>query len=225
MPRRSLAACVAVAFVSTAPAADPKPEEVVGQLVALRTKVTAQAAELLGGVKDEKTAGDAKPHLDDLGERYAAYKAAVETLLPLHRDKLPKAALDAMAGADDALLREHDRVFSKAKAAYKVLREEGFLIDYLERSMEMRAAESANRFRSLIAAYAAKNRGEYPKELKAVPPLVEGGEKALADPWGYPYHFEPGKRTIDKVEVPVHYVWTVSPYSGKKLGHPPPEKK
>lgn len=224
MFRCLLAACAcAVLGLSTAPAADPTPDELIRQYTESLTK----AAELLDALNDEKTATDAKPKLDELATRQAELKAAIEKLPPAVRLKTDEKAL---AQADEKLSLAHDRVFAKEKAAYKVLHGSK-LFDAIEKPREKQAETQARLLSTHTKAYAAKNRGTFPKELKQLiegnVPLAEGGAKALTDPWGFPYRYELGKVVIvpDKPEADATYVWTVSPYTGKKLGYPPPEKK
>jgi hypothetical protein len=227
MFRRLLAACAcAVLGLTTAPAADPTPDELIRRYAESVTKVT----ELLDTVKDEKSAADAKPKLDELATRLAESKTAIEKLTPAVQLKMDERALTA---AGQKLSLAHDRVFAKEKAAYKVLHGSK-LFDGIEKPRESMAATNAKVLSSASKAYAAKNRGNYPDGLKALiddsggkVPLIDGGAKALTDPWGFPYQYELSKVAIgaNKVEVDTTFVWTVSPYTGKKLGSPPPEKK
>jgi hypothetical protein len=58
--------------------------------------------------------------------------------------------------------------------------------------------------------------------LLAVANLLEGGGKAILDPWGAPFQYQV---VNDQNGYPAAAIWTVSPYSGRKLGFPPAEKK
>ena len=225
--RRVLIACSLLTLLSAIHAADPTPDEVLSQYAESVTK----AAEVLETVTDEKTATDAKPKLDELATKQAELKARIGKLTPDELSKASKTALSAMSESEQKLTVAHDRIFSKAKPAYKVLHG-GKQFDLIEKRLEYEAEKNARMLCIQTKSYTAKNRGVFPQNLKALVdktggrvPLVDGGEKSLIDPWGAPYQYESGQITIEKMEVKTTYVWTVSPYSGKKLGTPPPEKK
>ncbi|MEO2088972.1 MAG: hypothetical protein ABGY75_05675 [Gemmataceae bacterium] len=227
MFRRLFAACAcAVLGLSAAAAADPTPDELIRQY----TESATTAAELLDAVKDAKSAANAKPKLDELATRQAEVKAVIEKLPQAVRLKMDEKAL---AQAEEKLSLAHDRVLAKERAAYKVLHGSK-LFDAIEKPREAQAAASAKMLGTQTMAYSAKYMGKFPTSLKELvapadkrTPLVDGGMKALFDPWGFPYQYELGKVAIgaNKVEVDTTFVWTVSPYTGKKIGNPPPEKK
>jgi serine/threonine protein kinase len=178
-----------------------------------------KAAELLDAVTDEKSATAARPKLDELAAQQVELKAAAGPKPP-----------DTVTAAEQKLSLAHDRVFARAKAAYQVLHGSK-LFDAIEKPREKLAETNAKLLSTQTKAYAAKDGGTFPKALKqlVVPadgrtPFVDGGVKALADPWGVPYQYELGKRqTNDNFDTP--FVWTISPYTGKVLGEAPPAKK
>jgi hypothetical protein len=225
MYRRLLTTGVVLSLALTpALAADPTPEELLKEYAESMTN----AAKLLDAVKDEKTAKDAKAKLDEFATKQAELKAALEKLSLAAQQRLSAEAFAPVNQAEQKQSLAHDRVFSKEKAAYKVLHGSK-LFDAIEKPREKLAATNAGRLGSAAKAYMVKNRGNPPVALKSLVvkengrlPLVDGGEKSLIDPWGAPYQYQV---VTDEYGNPNPHVWTVSPYSGKKLGNPPPEKK
>jgi hypothetical protein len=108
-------------------------------------------------------------------------------------------------------------VFARHKEAYKVLAGTG-LFKRVEGALEERALLRAQNIQRACQAWFVKTGGVWPDSLKLLvivnpntgtPPLLEGGNKAIIDPWGAPYQFE--VRMDEKGTERLH-VWTVSPY-------------
>jgi len=122
----------------------------------------------------------------------------------------------------DRLHSEFDRLgSSKDKAAYKVLRETK-LFAAMEKEYEDRAAMKARNLITAARGWSAKNDGKLLPKLEDLSTYLIEGKKALSDPWGYPYQMVVAS---DKDGRDRLHIWTVSPYTGKKLGSPPPEEK
>lgn len=224
MPRCALAGCLALVFAGSMPADEPKPEERLAQLTAVTTKAT----EALGTITDETTATAARPKLDELAEQRKGLLAAVQAPPAGQAITVPEKVMTAAAKANEELTLAHDRIFAERKPVYKALHGSK-LFDQIEQPLEERATATAKMLQNATKAYSAKNRGKMPGQLTDLAvtpagrtPLVEGGGKALLDPWGAPFQYAVSD---DENGNPAAAVWTVSPYSGKKLGSPPPEKK
>lgn len=209
-------------------AADPKPDSTHAEAWNTYAAAMQKTCELLAAVKDEKTAADAKPKLDKLHEearsaRSLMFKAVAELDIP---DSRVADLFDGMRRAfrevGDRLTAEFDRISSsKDKAAYKALRETK-LFSAMEKEYEDRAAMKAGTLRAVANTWSAKNEGKVPPKLEVLAEYAEEGTKALTDPWGYPYQMV---LAADKDGRNRLHIWTVSPYTGKKLGTPPPEVK
>lgn len=209
-------------FASVAPAADPKPEESSRKYLDSLQKT----AELLAKVKDETTAAELKPKIENLYEegreaRQMMFKAMAEVDIPDSTlahffEHFPK----VVKPTSDSITAEFDRIGTKQKAAYKVLRETK-LFAGLEKEFEERAVGKAKTLIISAKSYSTRNDGKAPK-LEDLAKYAEEGQKALTDPWGSPYQLV---LKAEKDGIARTYVWTVSPYTGKKLGSPPPEEK
>lgn len=210
-----------VLVTATTTAADPKPEESSAKYLAVLQKT----AEVLAKVNDEATAMEAKPKLDTLHEeardaRKKMFRALAELDIPESTlthffEQLPK----ILRQTDSAITAEFDRIGNNKKGAYKVLRETK-LFAALEKEYEERATMAANLLLTYARIWEAKNDGKVLK-LEVLAQFSDTGKKGLVDPWGYPYQlaFQPGK---DGKRL---RIWTVNPYTGKKLGFPPPDDK
>lgn len=212
-------------FAALATAADPKSEanEASHKYQAALNKT----AELLAKVKDETTAAEAKAKLDTLHDeardaRKRMFKAFSEMDVPDGQltevlEVLPK----GMRMINGILTAEFDRIGSNQKAAYKVLRETK-LFAGLEKEYEGRAKAGASVLQTFAKTYSTRNDGNPPPNLEVLAVYSETGKKALSDPWGFPYQMvsKPGKGGFMQT-----HIWTVSPYTGTKLGNPPPEEK
>ena len=84
------------------------------------------------------------------------------------------------------------------------------------------AAVKAVQLQTVAKTHAIRNEDARLESLDELVQYAEEGEEALLDPWGFPYQMvsKPGKGGFMQT-----YIWTVSPYTGKRLGHPPPEEK
>lgn len=212
------------------PAADPKPdpqkaavEATNKYLAVLRTTV-----ELLAKVSDEKSALEAKPKLDTLRDeardaRRVMFREMAELDIPEESmayffEQYPK----ILREASGRMSTEFDRIGgAKDKAAYKVLRETKLFAE-IEKGYEERAAMKAQNLAGYARAWSARNEGKVPPKLEVLAEYAEEGKKALTDPWGYPYQMV---LAADKDGRNRLHIWTVNPYTGKKLGTPPPEVK
>lgn len=216
-----------ILFASTAivTAADPKPDATKsGNQYAVALQKTAA---LLAKVKDEATAEEAKPKLDNLNEeardaRRQLFRALAEV------DGRDGELADSMGvfwknvrQMHDTITAEFDRIGTNKKAAYKVLRETK-LFAALEKEYEDKAAAGANMLMIFAKTYSTRNDGKAPPKLEDLAAYSETGKKALTDPWGFPYQLltKLGKDGVNRT-----HIWTVSPYTGKKLGNPPPDEK
>lgn len=221
--RFSIPALLMVAVAPFAPAADPKPDATkAGNEYGVALQKTAA---LLAKVKDEATAAEAKPQLDKLHEqareaRRQLFQALAE--VDGHDRELAGSMGVFWKNAGqccDTISAEFDRIGNNHKAAYKILREVKLFAE-LEKEYEGRAAARASDLRNYARAFMTRNKGQEPT-LNDLAAYAEDGQRALTDPWGFPYQLlvRPGK---DGTTV---HVWTVSPYTGKKLGTPPPNEK
>lgn len=187
------------------------------------------ATEVLGGVKDAASAEKAKPKLDE----YAKQLEKLEKVLKPHLGgniSLAEARLaKEYAKANDELAVAHDRIFAKQKPLYKKLAETN-LFKHVERQLEDRAAFQCQNVQKGAMAWTVKN-GHYPLSLNTLVekngktlPMLEGGAKAIQDPWGAPYQF---KLEADADGTQRFVVWTVSPYGDgkKKIEWPRRESK
>ena len=227
---RSVSTLLALfAFTAIATAADPKSDQKPdanksGNQYAVALQKTAA---LLAKVTDEATAADAKPKLDNLHEearsaRSQLFKALAE--VEMRDNELAESMGVFWKNArqiTDAITAEFDRIGTNKKAAYKVLRETKLFAE-LEKDYENRAKYGAETLMFSVRAYSARNSGNPPPKLEDLAAYSETGKEALADPWGFPYQLlsKPGKDGVTRT-----YIWTVSPYTGKKLGQPPPDEK
>lgn len=220
---RHVFAPLALLFIAgLAPAADPKPEESSRKYLDSLQKT----AELLAKVKDEATATELKPRIENLYEegreaRRQMFKALAELDIPDSTlahffEHFPK----IVKQASDGITAEFDRIGNNQKAAYKVLRTTK-LFAGLEKEYEEKAQVGASFLITVARTYTTRNpdKALTPDALAAI---SETGKKALIDPWGFPYQLV---TKADNKGVTRTYVWTVSPYTGKKLGTPPPDDK
>jgi hypothetical protein len=213
-------------FASAAllPAADPKPDATKAgdqYFTALQ-----KSAELMTKVKDEATATEAKAKLDNWHDeareaRRQFFKALAEV------DGRDGELAESMGvvwknvkQVNDTITNEFDRIGTNQKAAYKVLRDTKLFAE-LEKEYEGKAASRANNLMTYAKTHSTRNDGKAPK-LEDLAKYADEGQKALTDPWGFPYQMvtKPGKEGYTRT-----FVWTVSPYTGKKLGTPPPDEK
>lgn len=205
-------------------AADPKPDPTkAGNEYGVALQKTAA---LLAKVKDEATAAEAKPQLDKLHEeareaRRQLFKALAEADVPDLELAGSMAVFWKNAGqCGDTITAEFDRIGGNHKAAYKVLRETK-VFAALEKEYEGKAAIKANDLLNSARAFSARNDGKVPK-LEELAAYSESGKKALMDPWGFPYQLVTAVGKDGRSRL---HIWTVSPYTGKKLGTPPPDDK
>ena len=227
---RSLAVVGLMAVVAGfAPAADRPLEE----LFADSADVAKAATDLLTAALDDKAPRDAKAKFDQLGVVRASLRKRLQEgvgqpVVVKDPDALGKAAVRLRDG-EKALTEAHHRLFTKAKATYAELKGNK-LFAQIEADQEAKAAEAAKALLNVVKNHMVKNGGDTPTNLailalgdsaKGVLPLLAGGAEALNDPWGFPFQYAVGQ---DKSGAPDPHVWTVSPYSEKKLGNPPPAK-
>lgn len=221
---RHFAPFAALLFAALTPAADPKPDATAAgnqYFVALQ-----KTAELLANVKDEATATEFKPKIENLHEE--ARDARRQLFLALAEVDGRDGELAESMGVmwknvkqiNDTITAEFDRIGTNQKAAYKVLRETT-LFAGLEKEFEAKAVGKANTLSISAKVYSTKNDGKAPK-LEDLARYLEEGQKALTDPWGFPYQLV---TKADEKGIERTFVWTVSPYSGEKLGSPPPDGK
>lgn len=221
---RHVFAPLALLLVSGAAPADPKADATkAGDQYFTALQKTAA---LLAKVKDEATAEGAKPVLANLNEeareaRRQFFKSLAEV------DGRDGELAESMGvvwknvkQVTDTITNEFDRIGTNQKAAYKVLRETKLFAE-LEKEYEGKATYRANNLMTYAKIFATRNDGRMPK-LEDLAAYADEGKKALTDPWGFPYQLvlKAGKDGVPKL-----HIWTVSPYSGKKLGNPPPDEK
>jgi hypothetical protein len=216
------------AFAPLVLAADPKPDPAHVETWNTYAAAMQKTCELLAAVKDEKTAVDAKPKLDKLHEeareaRRKLFNSIAELDMPEPQiAELFEGLRRAFRDVGDRLQAEFDRIGStKDKAAYKALRETK-LFTAMEKEYEDRAVRKAGTLRAVANTWSAKNEGKVPPKLEDLTEFLTEGKKGLMDPWGYPYQMVVA---ADKEGRKRLHIWTVSPYTGKKLGTPPPEVK
>lgn len=183
-------------------------------------RAAERLADTLATVTDEKSAADAKPKIDDLfaegrdarGQVFAALATADAP------DEKVAAALGKLTeratAAADRIGREFDRIAADHKAAFKVLSETKLFTE-LAAAREAKAAEQARELVGSVRVYSQMNNGKRVANLSDIAPTPEAAKKYLLDPWGFPFQYKADEKRI--------YVWTVSPYSGKTLGSPPPD--
>lgn len=193
-------------------------------------ETTKAAVEVLNGVKDEASAEKAKPRLEELNARLGHLEKQYAALRRGERIKAPEWT-DERKKQAEALSQAHDRVFARHKDAYKVLAGTD-LFRRVEGALEDRALLQAQDIHKASLAYYTKTAGVYPDALAALvvknpitgtPPLLEGGVKAIIDPWGAPYQFKVrvGEKGIERL-----HIWTISPYGdGKKIIYWPREDR
>lgn len=222
--RFAIPACLILAVAPFAPAADPKPDPTkAGYEYGVALQKTAA---LLAKVKDEATAAEAKPQLDKLHEesreaRVKLFKALAEVDVPDHELAGSMVVFWKNAGqCGDTITAEFERIGGNHKAAYKVLRETK-VFAALEKEYEGKATMGANDLMNYAKAYSVRNDSKVPK-LEDLAAFSETGKKALTDPWGFPYHLVVAAGKDGRSRL---HIWTVSPYTGKKLGTPPPDEK
>jgi hypothetical protein len=192
-----------------------------GALSRSLVETTKAAVEVLNSVKDRASAEKAKPRLEELNARLGELEKQYAARPRGERIKAPEWTGERKEQAE-ALTLAHDRVFARHKEAYKVLAGIG-LFKRIEGSLEDQAMLQAQNIQKACMAYYVKHRGVYPSSLMLVvvkdpdtgsPPLLDGGGKAIIDPWGAPYQFE--VRADEKGLKRLH-VWATSPYGdGKK---------
>lgn len=201
----------------------PATEELdAGALSRSLAETMKAAVEVLHGVKDKASAEKVKPRLEELNARLGDLE---KQYAARHKGERTKAELkwaDERKKHVEALNLAHDRVFARHKDAYKVLAGTG-LFRQVEGALEEQALLQALSIQKAGLAYYTKTGGVYPDSLKLLivkdpntgtPPLLEGGNKAIIDPWGAPYQF---KVRLDEGGVERMHVWTISPYGdGKK---------
>lgn len=205
-------------------AADPKPDP---QKAADKYAGALQkTAALLAKVTDEASAAEAKPKLDDLhDEAREARKQMFRAIAEVDSSDREMAAVmgDLAKGVrtlTEAITTEVDRIAGNHKAAYKILRESKQFAA-LEKEYEVRAAVKADTLMTCAKSWMVRNDSRVPK-LEDLAALAEEGKKATTDPWGFPYQLV---LKADKDGRTRLYIWTVNPFSGKKLGTPPPDEK
>jgi hypothetical protein len=206
------------ALAQSPPADTPDADALTRSLVET-TKATVEA---LGGIKDKVSAEAAKPRLEALNARLKELEKQYKARPERERVEAELKWADERAKQDEALTLAHDRVFAKHKDAYKVLAGTG-LFKRLEKALEDRATLQAQKIQQAALSYYTKTGGNYPPSLEVlvvpdpqtgVGPLLEGGRKAITDPWGAPFQFHV---VIDDKSAERLYIWTVSPYGdGKK---------
>ena len=178
-------------------------------------------ADLLAAVTDEKTAAEVKPKLDNLFDEGRAARTQVFTTLaaPNGTDEQAAATLtrltERLTAASGKVGKEFDRIARDHKTAYKTLRDAKLFAE-LEKDREEKAVKQARELVDSVRVY-RQNGGKQVVNLSDLTSDPEVAKKYLLDPWGFPFQYQPGEKRA--------YVWTVSPYSGQKLGSPPPEEK
>ncbi len=149
---------------------------------------------LLAGIKDRQTAEVARPKLLELGKRLKKLEEQQRRVADLeekHRREAEKIISD--------LGREVKRL-GKVASASQVLADVPvvsiFDIDFNRRE---RAKVDVRNLTLAVDAYALRN-GAYPPTLETLTESQPGGgkpyleKKALIDPWGYVYNYDPAQR-------------------------------
>ncbi len=224
--RHLLAPLAFFACVAVATAADP-PGEAASKASAKYITALGKTAEVLKNVTDDTTAADAKPKLDNLHEeardaRKQMFKALSELDIPDGEfagllERMPK----ILRQIDGDIVAEFDRIGGNKKSAYKLLRETK-LFAGLEKGYEEKATMGALMLEQAARSFTLRSGGKAPPKPDDLAAYLDTGKKALTDPWGFPYQLltKPAKDNTTRT-----YCWTVSPYTGKKLGTPPPDEK
>jgi len=98
------------------------------------------------------------------------------------------------------------------------------LLRYLENARESNARMNAQNIQKAAKSYYAMNDSNWPPSLSYLiggdggRPLIEGGERAITDPWGKPFQFEVVQDQLGTgEEIPV--VFTTNP-QGKRIAWP-----
>lgn len=219
---RAVAAVVLLSATSVPlHAADPIPRLDTYPLIAVTRE--------LRQVTDEASAVETKAKLDTCWRQHREAMRVIltrcETLPTAQQTAVMASTAQFLAERDPLLRAEHDRIFSTQKAAYAVLKETP-LFRSIEEGMEREAMSRIEAIRNAIMASRLRpkmKRVAPLASLKEIANLLQAGEKGLLDPWGSPYQYEP--HTDPTAPVSQLHIWTVSPYSGKKLGNPPADEK
>lgn len=185
-------------------------------------RAVERLADLLARVNDEKSATDAKPKIDDLSAESRDARGQVFAALATADapDEKVAAALGKLTeratAAADRIGREFDRIAADHKPAFKVLNDTKLFAELMS-AREAKAAEQARELVGSVRVFSQMNNGKRVTNLSDIAPTPEAAKKYLLDPWGFPFQYRADEKRV--------YVWTVSPYSGKNLGSPPPDEK
>jgi alanyl-tRNA synthetase len=178
-------------------------------------------ADTLADVTDEKNAAAAKPKVENfLDEAKSARERLFRRLAELDDEAAVAAVVKQMgervAEANGKTARQFDRLAADHKLAYKLLRDTKLFVA-MEKERDAAATRRAKDLIDSVRIYAALNGGKRPKQLADIAKTPEDAKKYLLDPWGYPFQYQAGEKHA--------HVWTISPYTGEKLGSPPPDAK
>jgi hypothetical protein len=209
----------------------PQPPEKADAETITRSLVetTRTLVEALGEVSDEKSAERLKPRLNELEARFDKLRRQFADRPERERIAAEVRWNDRRKEQEKALLLAHDRVFSKHKPAYRTLSSTALFLR-IEKELDDRVTQQARMLEAACNAYFIRS-NEWPTALPDLVkppdggrPFVEGGEKAVVDPWGAPFRYGV-KADESGLERP--YVWTISPYGdGKRvLGKAPPANR
>jgi hypothetical protein len=195
-------------------------------------KTLKEMKPLLATVKDQKTAEVARPKLLDLGERLSKLR---DRQLILEKDPVQKKRLaelkekyrkEGQAIIDD-IARESKRV-KELPGVMKVLAGVPLVeLADVDNARRQRAKVDVQTLTRAVDTYFVAN-GVYPKTLKQ---LTEGRKpfleaKALLDPWGRPYVYEPG---MADPQTGRPLIYSQGPRPGDPTGRirnwPAPQKK
>lgn len=209
---------LAAALLPGDPPATPGPDSAA--LMRASTAVTKETAEVLAGVTDRATAERAKPKLAELHDRYMELEKRLSARPDEERYATEAKVVADRKKQDEALALAHDKVFARHKDAYKSLAETG-VFKRVEGAHEREAMLRMQKIEQGCKNYYVVNDEKWPASLRDLsekrggkPPLLEGGLKAVTDPWGAPFRFEVVTDASGSERV---RVWTLSPYGdGKK---------
>ncbi len=182
---------VAVVFLAAAPGRGG--EGALESLIKEALRLGEEAHKTLQAVKDRKSAEALRPKLADLSTRYLRVQDKLSALDIKSLKELAAVGKKYKEQADRmgvGINREIDRI-AKDREAYAVIEEVGLVAS----SQNIRGALARVNVRNIsraVDAYFVAN-GQHPKALadltRGDKPFLEA--KALLDPWGRPYRYDP----------------------------------
>jgi hypothetical protein len=186
-----------------------------------------QTAEVLKTVTNRASAEKAKPRLEELHASFQKLSRQLDARPKEEARKLFEKNQKEWDERKEAVVLQHDRVFSKHKDAYKALADTG-LFRRVEGELEDEALRKAQDVQKACMSYYTRGNG-WPRDLTAlvekvngVGPFLADGKKAILDPWGAPLQFQVSMTPEGYERISI---WTHSPYGEKRKLVWPAEKK